>query len=285
MSFLRAFQYAWLLIYTLLGKAEADCIGDTATYNESGLVVPFKNLCNKDISASVDFNDPSNEPSRTYCLRRCVQKAPLCYGLDYVEDGSSQFNCWLMKGYFTEIQTTSSGSVNAAMLMPDFLSSLSGECIQLGIYGCWQKNGRVGTAIASSTAVSLASTNTAPIASSKTVSSPTSSTGALAASSSNSGLSTGAKAGIGAGVGIAALVGIITAVSLLIRRRSKRNRDAGDGIYVEELRPIEKYAGRANNDGVSELPAQDTQHGRAELESPEPLASHSRDAGLATSLR
>lgn len=190
-----------------------------------------------------------------------------------------------MKGYFTESQTTSSGSVNAAMLMPDFLSSLSGECIQLGIYGCWQKNGRVGTAIASSTAVSLASTNTASSASIATVSTSPSGSSSIPASSSKSGLSTGAKAGIGAGIGIAALIGIIAAVFFLLKRRSKSISNAGDGIHVDEFRSSEKYAARANHHGMSELPAQDTQHGRAELESPEPLASQSRDAGLATSLR
>ncbi|KAH7413582.1 hypothetical protein DE146DRAFT_638093 [Phaeosphaeria sp. MPI-PUGE-AT-0046c] len=284
MTVSRALRYAWLLIFTLLHQAAADCVGDTATYNESGLVVPFKNLCNKDISASVDFSDPTNEPSRASCIRRCVQKAPLCYGLDYVEDGSSRFNCWLMAGYFTENQTTASGSVNAAMLMPDFLSSLSGECIQLGIYDCWQKNGRVGTVTASSTAVSSATTNTASSASAAPTTRPGGSTSTMPASSSDSSLSTGAKAGIGAGIGVVALMGIFAAVFFLLRHWKKRNMSP-QVTHGNELHPTEKYAGRANFNGMSELPSHEMQHERAELESPEPVHSQIRDGRLAASSR
>lgn len=285
MIFACAIRFSWLFILFFVHKAEADCVGDTATYNESGLVVPFKNLCNQDISASVDFSDPSNEPSRAQCISRCVQKAPLCYGLDYVEDGSSSFNCWLMSGYFTETQTTASRSVNAAMLSSEFRAALSGECIQLGIYGCWKKNGRVGTAVASSSVVSLPSTSTT----SSPSAAPSVGTGgnldSTSASSSAGSLSTGAKAGIGAGVGLAALLGIIALVVLLLRRHKKSNDSVQQVTRFDEQRPTEKYAGRSDFDGMSELPARDNEHGRAELESPEPIISRSGDSGFPVSSR
>jgi hypothetical protein len=274
MNTMSAFRLSRLFGLLLIARASAqvDCTGDTYTYNQSGLVVPFRNLCGKDISAPVDFNDPTNELTRAACFDRCVRKAPLCYGFDYATPGYAQYSCWLMQGYFLESSAIPTDNVNAAMLSPDFLAGLSDDCRSLGLNGCFQKNGQLGTVTSqkSSTTTQFISTTSSSASSSGAVAttstsvtpSSTNTARPTVSSSPSKGLSTGAKAGIGAGVGIAGLLAILAVVLVLLKRRK---RSAHYGTGPPQSHPVEKttvYSHRA------ELPAPQSHHTRAELESP-----------------
>lgn len=208
--------FLWL---TSAALAQRDCDNDgaTSTYNESGLIVPFDNLCGRDIEASLDFF-ASPEQRRSDCLDRCVKQAPLCYGFDYTPYvSSSQANCWLMNGTFLASNATERGFVaDAAMLNPNFLNQLPENCKTLGLRGCFERNGQLNFS------TSNLATPTAP-----TSTSEASTTAALSTvrdqQHASGTLSTGAKAGIGAGVGLVALIAMLCGI-LFVLRRVKRYR-------------------------------------------------------------
>ncbi|KAL5120746.1 hypothetical protein ACEQ8H_001226 [Pleosporales sp. CAS-2024a] len=263
--------HAWLSLLSLLqlATAQSDCVGDTLTYNQSGLVVPFKNLCNKDISAPVDFRDPTNEPSRAYCLMRCVQKAPLCYGFDFAYPGGTNINCYLMQSPFPESSALyDPKGGNAAMLDPLFVAGLSSSCLTAGLYGCFTKNGQVQNSSSRTTSTIQTLSTTASITSTVSDASGTTSgsSSTLAPASRNNDLSPGAKAGIGVGVGVAGLLVIIGAVVLLLRRRRKSSTQIAHEVPAPPY-AMAKASTYAHRHHDVELPADHT-HARSELESP-----------------
>ncbi|KAJ8112704.1 hypothetical protein OPT61_g4989 [Boeremia exigua] len=142
-GFFRPLFRLWCLLPSLV-TAQEGCHGDTSIYNSNGLVVPFKNLCGKDIMKPVDFLDPTNERTWSDCLDRCVMKAPLCYGFDFTPYGTTAFSCWLMNATFSESDAIAqTRTVDAAMLSPEFLNSMSSDCKTLGLQGCFKKNGQI----------------------------------------------------------------------------------------------------------------------------------------------
>lgn len=238
----RSLFQTWSLLSSLVA-AQGGCRGDTSIYNLNGLVVPFKNLCGKDIQKVVDFLDPTDERTWSDCLDRCVMKAPLCYGFDFTPYGTTDFSCWLMNATFSESDAvTQTYTVDAAMLSPEFLNSLSGDCKTLGLQGCFQKNGQLGTgtgitssatempSITSATLVATTAVTTKAdgevstiVLTMVTIASTTAAATAVSTSNSN-GLSTGAKAGIGAGAGAIALVAIFLVAVCVLRRRKRKER-------------------------------------------------------------
>jgi hypothetical protein len=269
-----------LALTTSIIAQSSSCTGDTSSYPLNGLIIPFKNLCGKDISAPVDFLDPTWETSFGDCMRKCVEKKPLCYGFDY-NLGPMQANCWLMNASFPESATTEALNprVDAAMLSSEILSGLSEDCKSLGLKGCWSKNGAL--AAASSTARTSTSTSTQRIVAAATTGLVTSSsavattaapsatpgTGTPPRAPSNNGLSTGAKAGIGAGVGVAALLFIgLAAIVLLKRRRNKdMQEDTTQVNHVPEKKPMADYHPYPQS-GTTELSVQHGLYADAELE-------------------
>lgn len=263
MKIVRALQATLLSATTCIQFIAADCVGATATYNESGLIVPFENLCGQDITADVDFVDLLKEPSREHCLERCVQKAPMCYGFDYAEDDLQAFNCWLKQSAVNSGQTNASTRVNAAILMPEILGRLSPDCFSLGLHGCFKKNGQLGVVASSTASGSVATTSSA-----------------ASSAGTGSGLSINAKAGIGAGLGAAAFLVIGAGVFWRLRRRRPNTlhvQRQHDVHAVHELSPTEKHALALDGQELSEMPGQDTGHGRAELESTEVMARRSSE--------
>ncbi|KAF2133616.1 hypothetical protein P153DRAFT_382045 [Dothidotthia symphoricarpi CBS 119687] len=193
--------------------AQTACQGATSTYNQSGLVVPFKNLCGKDIQARVDYLSPTDELSWSACLARCVESAPLCYGFDYTPHGLSTSNCWLMGAAFLESSALAQTyTVDAAMLGDDVLDGLSGDCLRLGLLGCYQKGVRIGLGTSTSTPTSATSATTTGLSRDSTGTSISTASASASPSPSpegSSGPSTGTKAGIGAGVGGAVILACI----------------------------------------------------------------------------
>jgi hypothetical protein len=210
-----------------LAQRECDLDGATSTYNLGELIIPFDNLCGRDIGAALDYYS-SAEQRRSDCIDRCVKQAPLCYGFDYTPYVSSTSNnCWLMNGSFsTSSAKVQNYVVDAGMLNPDFLAKLPEDCKTKGLRGCLEGGLATPTASLSSSATSGVST-TSP------------STGGDRQETSG-GLSTGAKAGIGAGVGLAALIAILCGV-LFILERVKRKRATAPSAMVQQSNTGDVY--------------------------------------------
>ncbi|KAF2268573.1 hypothetical protein CC78DRAFT_377608 [Lojkania enalia] len=140
MSISCVFLLSWLTWNLIIRTsfAQSGCEANTSTYGQNGLVISFKNLCGRDIAAQVDFPDPTNELTRSDCINRCVEKAPLCYGLDFTRPGTVEFSCWFMNATFPESSALlQSYTVDAAMLSSEFLARLSGDCLIMGLLGCY----------------------------------------------------------------------------------------------------------------------------------------------------
>ncbi|KAF2878517.1 hypothetical protein BDV95DRAFT_601155 [Massariosphaeria phaeospora] len=297
-------QASWSLCTWFLAiayaAAQSGCAGDTSTYDEQGLSVDFQNLCGKDITAQVDFMDPTNEATWSQCLARCVEKEPLCYGFDFTPLDTAPFNCWLMNGTFAvDTAVSQPYAVDAAMLGSELLAGLSEDCKSMGLVGCFEKNGRLGTETA--TAEKTPSSTSPPVTAAAAPPSTTSDAlgpttivvtvtagGATSPSappspeSKRRGLSTGAKAGIGAGIGVIALLGAITGGFLLLQRRNQRALGAPANIahtggVSEKMVDEDARAGGAR----SELSAQQDAYRRSELEDPRAsLVAEGRHDGL-----
>jgi hypothetical protein len=239
-------------------------------YNSSGLVAPFNNLCGKDISAPVDFPESYLEVSFADCMARCVEKKPLCYGFDFRPLGSGATNCWLMADAFDERTAVSRDFVaDAAMLGPDLLGSMANECKELGLLGCFQKNG----GWKQDPTAGMTSLSSAVPSASSSVSMTTSSTTATSSTApvSKDGLSAGASAGIGVGVGLVVLGAVLVGILFLLRRRRKQKARNISGGAVEagpgENATGYKYA-QEKSVAPAELYAQQSCHDAVELESP-----------------
>ncbi|CAI6336769.1 unnamed protein product [Periconia digitata] len=296
-------QMLWLLAATH-SSAQSGCEGNTSTYNKDGLVVPFKNLCGRDITAQVDFSDPTNELDWSACLDRCVGKAPLCYGFDFTPPGTASFSCWLMNSTFPEDSAVSKPYVvDAAMLDANLLSQISDDCMQLGLLGCYKKNQQLGTSTSASTTTSTprsseSTTTFTPSSSVPTITSILSSaggqpttvimtvvttgvanTGSPAPESPKYGLSTSAKAGIGGGIGGAVLVGLIAGGIFFLKRRK---RVIYDTTYDAQVDASDKIVDeRGSSQRWSELPADSSQHKRVELEGSDMAAAGYQLDGMA----
>lgn len=226
------FLHLWLtclltVVTRTSAQDEVGCTGNSSTYNDAGLVVPFQNLCGKDIGAVVDFLDPTDEQTWYDCMTRCVKKEPLCYGYDFRPFGDVNKNCWLMNATFDADTAVYPGYVvDAAMLGPDLLNELSDDCLTLGLWGCFLKNG----------GIQNETTSTSPAASSTTsvTSTPSASSITNAAPSKSNGLSAGAKGGIVAGIVAVTvmLVGSLVAF-VVVRKRKQRVRHAPDASAAE----------------------------------------------------
>lgn len=265
MAFGVLFRSLFLTTPVLLSlvAAQGGCRGDTSIYNLNGLVVPFKNLCGKDIQKVVDFLDPTDERTWSDCLDRCVMKAPLCYGFDFTPYGMTDYSCWLMNATFSESDaTTQTYTVDAAMLSSEFLNSLSSDCKTLGLQGCFQKNGQLGTSTrAVQTTAAAGQTSTQPnlvtlatiVTTAVTINAggevstvvltmitvvSTAAAATTAPASDSNGISTGAKAGIGAGAGAIALIAILIAVVCVLKRRKRKKNNDNPPTYVGENEKI-----------------------------------------------
>jgi hypothetical protein len=248
-----------------LAQRECDLDGATSTYNQGGLIVPFDNLCGRDIDAALDYIW-SAEQRRSDCIDRCVKQAPLCYGFDYTPYvSSSSANCWLLNGSFpASSATVRSWVADAGMLNPGFLAELPEDCKTLGLRGCFERDGGLGSGISglatgtaslSSSATSRVSTTTAP----STVGSQ---------QEPSAGLSTGAKAGIGAGAGLAALIAILCGV-LFVLKRVKRNRTTAPSAMVQQSNTGDAYPPQKAESQIHACVAT----GGLELAEPRPAAS------------
>lgn len=58
-AFLLELYWSVLLLVSTMA-APRDCQGDTSTYNQKDLVIPFKNLCGKDIQKPIDHADATH---------------------------------------------------------------------------------------------------------------------------------------------------------------------------------------------------------------------------------
>jgi len=267
----------WLLVITRAFAQRSSCSGDISTYNRNGLIIPFKNLCGKDITAKVDFYDPTDELNWSDCLYRCVEKAPMCYGFDFTPYGSTDFSCWLMNATFPESSALSQNyTVDAAMLTADFLAGISDDCRTLGLLGCFQKNGQLGRSTTTTQASSMTTTISSAIKTTSTtdISGNAATVGNHAGStgpaipgppSHHAGLSTGAKAGIGVGVGVAVLIVGFAIGVLILRRRKLTAQEAEHPSASDKIVDTDPP-----RNGRAELPADQsryTTYGRVELES------------------
>ncbi|KAG9185907.1 hypothetical protein G6011_07238 [Alternaria panax] len=191
-------RHLWLMcllvaITRTSAQDEVGCTGNSSIYNDADLVVPFQNLCGKDIGAKVDFMDATDELTWSDCMTRCVKKEPLCFGYDFRPFGAVSKNCWLMNATFDAETAVYPGYVvDAAMLGPGLLTGLSDDCLTLGLRGCFLKNGGIQkeTASTSLTASSTTSATSTP---------STTSTIMNAVPTKPKGLSDGARGGIVAG--------------------------------------------------------------------------------------
>jgi hypothetical protein len=255
-------------MFTTLTFAQSNCKGETSTYDENGLVVPFKNLCGMDIGAVVDFLEATEERSWADCRKRCVEKEPLCFGFDF----GTRFDqmCWLMNASFPESSVVTKGTIDAAMLMPDFVADLSSDCRKLGLWGCFQKNGQLEAGTISRTAASATNSSTGATlstSSSTTLSmlpsnmasskAPTTADTTKMASpelqSDSGSLSTGAKAGIGVGVGVLVLALVLFGGFFILKRRKQPLRDT-DRSLPEKTEPAQ-LAGERGPYDIAELPS------------------------------
>lgn len=232
-SSIKELSISWIWL-AALALAQRDCEkdGETSTYNQRGLVVPFENLCGRDIQAAVDFPDATSEQRRSDCLDRCVRKAPLCCGFDYGPYISpTQNNCWLMNATFAASSATEQTFIaDAAMLSTDFLAQLPDNCKTLGLRGCFERNGQIGTSISSSPTPPTSSDHVS------TTKTPTAISSDIGASAEGfDGLPTSAKAGIGAGVGLVALIAILSGILFLLKRVKRKRRAARSPIIAAEI--------------------------------------------------
>ena len=275
----RYVHLSWLLLSSPI-IAQGGCRGDTSIYNQNGLVVPFKNLCGKDIQKVVDFLDPTDERTWSDCLDRCVMKAPLCYGFDFTPYGTTDFSCWLMNATFSESDAkTQTYTVDAAMLSSDFLAGLPNECRTLGLQGCFQKNGQLGVSTPSvrtssiaipqassqanlvtpATIVTTAITTNAGgevstvVLTVVTIVSTTGSTATSSPASTSNGLSTGAKAGLGAGIGAVVLIAGLAAIFCMLKRKKRKQGSDGPPPYLGANEKI--VDDEPHRQGVAELQA------------------------------
>ena len=212
----------WLSSVALAQQRECDRDGTTSTYNLGGLTVPFDNFCGENITAALSYSWTS-EQRRSDCIGRCVKKAPLCYGFNYSPYiDLFQANCILMKDSVPASNVTKGDLVaDAATLNPEFIAQLPDDCKTLGLRGCFEKYGRLGT-------------GTADLATS-TASSSSSTTSTTAAPSTGSGdLTREEKIGIGAGLGGAAGSIAILCVVWFVRRCVKRKRATGSYNTVQQ---------------------------------------------------
>jgi hypothetical protein len=278
--------YLWLaclltIITHTSAQADVGCEGIVSTYNETGLVVPFHNLCGKDIGALVDFLDPTDEVSWADCLGRCVDKSPLCYGFDFRPLGSVDKNCWLMNASFDAESAVYPGyPVDAAMLAPALVDWLSSDCRTLGLRGCFDKNGRLDEETGSVTGLVASILSVSATPSSTTASSTTSpsSTSTLAGtpattsapSTGSEGLSKGARSGIIAGIVCLTALVVLFVAFVCLRRRKQRGRVApnvGEAeVSAHHLQAVE-LLGHKGSYSVAELPSPRIIH---ELGSSEP---------------
>jgi hypothetical protein len=233
LSQIKSLCVVWLwLAASALAQRDCEKDGDTSTYNQNSLVVPFKNLCGRDIEAFLDYLS-SSEPRRSDCIDRCVKQAPLCYGFDYTPyTSNSQNNCYLMNGTLKASNSTYRNFVaDAGMLDSNLATKLPKSCQSLSLRECLEKNAQL---LPSASATSTSSSSTS-ISTASTTSAPT-------ADSTNSGqtaagtvrLSTSAKAGIDAGIGLVALIVVLTGVLLLLRRVKRRRRAAQAPVLITE---------------------------------------------------
>ncbi|KAF1932616.1 uncharacterized protein M421DRAFT_88992 [Didymella exigua CBS 183.55] len=219
------FCLLWHLFMTV-ALAQSDCEkdGDTSTYNSDGLIVPFKNLCGKDIEAPLDYFS-SSELRRSDCIDRCVQRAPLCYGFDYTPYVGNSKNCWLMNGTFEASNATYRKFVaDAAMLDPNLAVKLPQDCQRLSLRDCLERNSQI---------IPAASVSATPTASSSSTSTAETPTGSGQTTGDSGGLSVGAKAGIGAGVGLAALTALLGGI-LCVLKRVKQKRAAPNSAILSK---------------------------------------------------
>lgn len=217
-----SFLCLWLSSVALAQQRECDRDGETSTYNQNGLTVPFDNLCGRNITAALSYGW-TPEQRRSDCIDRCVKQAPLCYGFNYTPYiDPFQANCILMKDSVPASSVTDRGLVaDAATLDPDFLAQLPDDCKTLGLRGCFEKYGHLGT-------------GTADLAT-PTASSSSSTTSTTAAPSTGSGdLTREEKIGIGAGLGGATGSIAILCVVWFVRRCVKRKRATGSYNTVQQ---------------------------------------------------
>lgn len=242
---IKELSISWIWL-AALALAQRDCEkdGETSVYNQSGLVVPFENLCGRDIRAAVDFPDATSEQRRSDCLDRCVRKAPLCYGFDYGPYISpTQSNCWLMNATFAASSAIKQTFIaDAAMLSTDLLAQLPNNCGTLGLRGCFERNSQLGTSISSSTTPSTSSDHVSTPNNPTTISS-----GIRASAKSSDGFPTSAKIGIGAGVGLVALIAILSGI-LLVLKRVKRKRQATNYPVIAAEIGQEEHGSRYSRD-------------------------------------
>ena len=217
-----SFLCLWLSSVALAQQRECDRDGETSTYNQNGLTVPFDNLCGRNITAALSYGW-TPEQRRSDCIDRCVKQAPLCYGFNYTPYlDPFQANCILMKDSVPASNVTDRGLVaDAATLNPDFLAQLPDDCKTLGLRGCFEKYGHLGT-------------GTADLAT-PTASSSSSTTSTTAAPSTGSGgLTMEQKVGISAGFGGAAASIAMLCVALYVLRCVKRKRATGSYNTVQQ---------------------------------------------------
>ncbi len=219
------------LLATII-NAQRDCQGDTSTYDQNGLIVPFKNLCGKDIQKDIDFSGATTEEKWSDCLESCVKKVPLCYGFDYTpfvgySDGKvSRHDCWLKNATFSENDASFQNFVvDAAMLSRDYVAGLFNDCKTLGLRRCFEQNGRIGSTHPS---LRMSSTAIEKSSSSSALSAPTAEPSGVAVTNGGvAELSTGAKAGIGAGSGVLTLMAIVFCIVCVLRRQKRRRNSLG----------------------------------------------------------
>lgn len=258
-----------------LVAAAQGCRGDASIYTQNGLVVPFKNLCGKDIQKKVDFLDPTDERTWSDCLDRCVTKKPLCYGFDFTPYGTTANSCWLMNATFLESDAvTQTYTVDAAMLSQGFLDGLSSDCTTLGLEGCFKKNGQLGVSSRpEQTTIATGQTSTQPnLVTPATIATSTAitdtdgrvstivlttvtmvSTAAATPASDSKQLSTGATAGIGAGAGAVALIIVLVLAVCILKRRKRAQSNDSSPTYVSENEKM-GYSGLYRQD-MAELQA------------------------------
>lgn len=135
LSQIKSLCVVWLwLAASALAQRDCEKDGDTSTYNQNSLVVPFKNLCGRDIEAFLDYLS-SSEPRRSDCIDRCVKQAPLCYGFDYTPyTSNSQNNCYLMNGTLKASNSTYRNFVADAGMLDSNLATKLPKAVSHSVY-------------------------------------------------------------------------------------------------------------------------------------------------------
>ena len=224
-----SFLCLWLSSVALAQQRECDRDGELSFYNQSRLIIPFNNLCGKNITAALDYGW-TPEQRRSDCIDRCVKQAPLCYGFNYTPYiDPFQANCVLMKDLIPASNVTEAQGfvADAAKLDPDFLAQLPDDCKSLGLRGCFEKYGHLGN-ITAGLATPTASLSASTTPGGSTTAPP--STGEDQQQKSR-GLSTGDIVGIS--LGSAAFVAILN-VGWCVLKRVKRKRAIGSYNTVQQ---------------------------------------------------